>query len=121
MAIALTLLAVLTFSLFPLMLVASGSVESPFYFSAALRLERPVTYSVCLMTYYRRLLADPAVRKILLRRLLGWGLVAALTERFDVVLYALSAHYIDIAITRILFETWPLPPLVLMYLLLRDG
>ena len=125
-AVGYMLISVAVSSMAPLMIAVVGVGHVPFLFTAAMQVGGMLGYLFLLLARYRSLLVDPrvwaAVRGHVLRldhRAIWFflGIVSGL----DYALFVWSTRFIDISVTTILFETWPLFLVLLMAVLYRGA
>ena len=125
-AVGYMLISVAVSSMAPLMIAVVGVGHVPFLFTAAMQVGGMSGYLFLLFARYRSLLVDPrvwaAVRGHVLRldhRTIWFflGVVSGL----DYALFVWSTRFIDISVTTILFETWPLFLVLLMAVLYRGA
>ena len=103
----------LFYSLSPLLVAASGVSKSPFLFAGLMQLGGLLGYLALLGLRYHSLLADREVRAAIKRHLLdlrGAGplFVLGTLSGLDYVLFIWSTQFIDISVSTVLFELWPL-------------
>ena len=112
-AAGLSIAAVLLYSLYP---VAFGFVETenPYLFAAAWRIGVLLGYAVFLVTCYSDLLGEVSVRQLVWRRTLSWAMLWSAVGFFNTALYAWSISIVDVAVTAVLAEVWPIMLVVLM-------
>ena len=106
-AAALMLIAVVGSSLMPL-LVAVGGDDSPFLFNMALVIGNGLGSAVILLIAYRQLLFKRSVWRLIGSRILSVPMLIWVISYLDLAFYAWSTQFIDIAISAVLFETWPI-------------
>ena len=96
---------VVVYSLAPLVIAVSGVDRGPFLFNAALQLGGMAGYIVLLGVFYRPLVCDRSVIRVVRQRVVSWAIVLGVVSGLDYALFVWSTRFIDIAITTILFET----------------
>ena len=117
-AVALEGGAVILFSLFPA-LIAHANIESPYFFAAAWRVGVLLGYGAFLLVGYRDLVFNWPVWQLIGKRTATWAMLFWVIAFFDIPLYAWSAGTIDVAVTALLYEIWPIMLIVLMGRLFR--
>ena len=118
------LVSVVASSVAPLLVSVSGAAQFPFLFTAGMQAGGLFGCLLFLLVCHRPLLWDPRVRGALLVSVLRldrraiWFLLGTVSG-LDYALFAWSSRYVDVAVTTVLFETWPLFLVFLMALLYR--
>ena len=113
------LFSVLCYSFVPLLIVAAGGVDHPFFFNFAYRFGAFVGGFIFLLFVCRDLLLDPAVRGALWRRVRRWDFPLLLLPYFGYTAFAWSATLVDVSLTTVIVEAWPLFYIPLVEWLLR--
>ena len=109
------LVSVVTSSAAPLLVSVSGAAHFPFLFTAGMQAGGLFGCLIFLLARHRPLLCDPRVRGVLLGSVLRldrraiWFLLGTVSG-LDYALFAWSSRHVDVAVTMVLFETWPLFP-----------
>ena len=110
-ALGYMLITVVTSSLLPLVVYLAGGSGSPFLFNSGLRAGVCVGCLMFLVTFYRGVFFNRDALDLIRRRVFTWPnnklLIGAIIHAFDFALFAWSVKFIDIAVSAILFETWP--------------
>ena len=119
-AMAYMLAAVLFYSFIPLVIAGSNGVESPFLFNAVWRCGVVVGCFLTLFAFYWRLLLNRNVLRVAAQHTVGWAIFWATIGNFDYALFAWSTRFVDISISTVLFETWPIAFILLTAWLLRE-
>ena len=101
------LLATLCYSLVPLLLVALDGTESPFLFNAAYRLGAVVGSLSFLLIFYRDLLFASPVLALMWRRFENWTIILVIVPYFGYTAFTWSVRYVDVSLTTIVQEIWP--------------
>lgn len=111
-AVSYMLIAVLAFSVLPLVVNLAGGSESPFLFNAGLRLGVAIACLAFLASLYRHTLAEHKDLAVIKKHIWRWKhnklLVWAVIGSFDYALFAWSIQFIDIAVSAVLFEIYPI-------------
>ena len=113
------LVAVLGSSLLPLAISIGGGSEAPFLFSASIRLGLLVGSLIFLMVIYKSLFFRWATWVIVLQNIVSLPILLFIIAHFDFTFFALSTRYIDVSVTTILFESWPIFMIFVVGLLFR--
>ena len=116
-ATALMLVAVGSYSLIPLLIAVSQGGENPLLFVGLWRIGALGSYAVLMVVAYRPLLRADILGLVVGRLLTAryrWLVLFTILSTADYALFALSTKFIDIAITSVLFEAWPLITMVLL-------
>ena len=125
-AVGYMLVSVAVSSMAPLMVALVGVGHVPFMFTAAMQVGGMSGYLFLLFARYRRFLVDPRVWKAVFGHVVRldhrtvWFLLG-IVSGLDYALFVWSTRFIDISVTTILFETWPLFLVLLMAVLYRDA
>ncbi len=123
------LLALLGYSFVPLLIIWSRGSESPFLFNGCLTLGLVFSYLPYILVMHRDLLAERRFYSLVWRRLFPHGRILSsssiafflmVVNNFEFALYSWSARFVDISVTAILFETWPIVLVFLIGWLYRD-
>ena len=118
-AIAFMLAAVIGYSLIPLAIALSGGEENPFYFNAAMNVGICVGLTAFLATAYRSQVRNKEVLKLVRRRAYSLPFALVAVNNFGYAMFALSARFIDISVTAILYEVSPIFVILLTAWLFR--
>ena len=113
------LAAVIGYSLIPLAIALSGGEENPFYFNAAMNVGICVGLTAFLATAYRSQIRNREVLKLVRRRAYSWPFALIAVNNFGYAMFALSARFIDISVTAILYEVSPIFVILLTAWLFR--
>ena len=119
-AVALMIAATAGYSLVPLVIAMAGGAESPFLLNAGLTLGLCIGYLPAVWHGYAELVRDRRVRAAIARRIPSWPILFMVVNNFEFAFFAWSAKYVDIAVTAILFETWPVLLIALTLWLYRN-
>ena len=116
-AVKFMLIATLGYSFVPLLIALGGGAENPFLFNGCLTLGLVLSYLPYLLVTHRELLTKPKLRKLIRERIFpsgrlfslsGLAMLLMIVNNFEFAVYAWSARFVDIALSAILFETWPI-------------
>ena len=119
-AAVLMLIAVIGSSLVPLAIAIGGGGEVPFLLSASIRLGLFIGSLTFLIIAYRTLFFDRGIWALVSQRLLSLPIILFIVAHFDFAFFALSTRFIDISITTILFESWPIFLILTVWWLFRN-
>ena len=97
-------LSVVGASLLPLAIVFGNGGDSPFLFSAAMRLGHVLAFCAFLAATFRRILLRRDVLWLVVRRVLAWSMLISIASRFEFALFAWATHFINISAVVMLFE-----------------
>ena len=97
------LLAVIGFSLIPLVVARGEGVENPLLFNAGWRLGVVLGCLLVLGVFYRSLIQKTAILNMIRERIFSWAIFS-----HCLAVFTWSTRYIDISIAVILLETWPI-------------
>ena len=84
-----------------------AAAANPFFYNAGLRLGSVLAYRAILLIFYRRILFDPQVPRATARNFPTWPTIWVLVNYLEYAFFAHSTRFLDISISTILFETWP--------------
>ena len=123
-AVGFMLVSAIAASLIPLLINFSGGSDTPFLFNVAFRIGISMASLLILFFFYRKTLLNKRAFSILGRRIFVWPyngyFVLGMANTLDYALFAWSVQFIDVAISALLFETWPVFTLFLMAFFFRE-
>lgn len=93
---------------FVLLGVAQAGQVPVFYLAFWTRLGIFFLVSVVFLTFYGRLLSEPAVLRFLVRRLWSWEVLLISASYLDFALMSLSFRFAEAQVVVVIFEVWPL-------------
>ncbi len=109
--------AVFCYSWIPLVIALTGGADNPFLFSGAWRLGALLTYVAFLKVMYGPLLNRDTFA-LIARRFLSakyrWLVLLTFASTADYALFALSVRFIDVPVTAVLFELWPIVAMLVL-------
>ena len=114
------LVSVLFFSFIPLAIARGGGIESPFLFNAGWRFGVAAGCLLFLLAFYRPLLLSKSFWAAAGVGAVSWSAFWSLFVSLDYALFSASARFIDVSISAVLFELWPILMIVLIARLLPD-
>lgn len=113
------LFAVFCYSGIPLVIALTSGSENPSLFSGTYRIGALLTYLLFLRLVYAPLF-NRETFTLLARRFMSakyrWLILLTFASTADYALFALSTRFIDISVTAVLFELWPI---VTMFILAK--
>ena len=113
------LFAVFCYSGIPLVIALTSGSDNPSLFSGTYRIGALLTYLVFLRLVYAPLF-NRETFTLLARRFMSakyrWLILLTFASTADYALFALSTRFIDISVTAVLFELWPI---VTMFILAK--
>ena len=101
-------IATVGYSLVPLVIALGGGTESPFLLNAGISLGRVIGSLPFLLYAYRDVVRHRSVLAAVARRVPSWPMLFMLIMGFQFTFFAWSTRFINISVTAILFETWPI-------------
>lgn len=116
-AVKFMVIATLGYSFVPLLIALGGGVENPFLFNGCLTLGLVLSYLPYLLVKHRELLTSPRLLPLIRERIFpsgrvfsvsGLAMLLMIVNNFEFAVYAWSARFVDIALSAVLFETWPI-------------
>ena len=107
-------------SLIPLMFVWGSGEDSPFLFNAAWRFGLVVGCAAFLLMAYPKISLDRKTLGVILPRLLSWAVLFTVIGNFDYTLFTWSLRFVDVSVSAILVEMWPIFLALLVYRLLGE-
>ena len=102
------LFSVLCYSFVPLLIVMAGGVERPFAFNALYRLCAGLGGLAFLLLTCRSVLLDPGARRLLRAGVHRWDFPLLCLPYFGYTAFAWSARLVDVSLTTVVVESWPL-------------
>ena len=117
----LMLLAAAGYSFIPLAVMLSGSSETPFLFSAGWRSGIAIGLTVFLAARFPQLFFNPAVWKLVGRRMFSPNVLLVMFAYFDVVLFAMSVRHLDVAVATMMMEISPILYILVLWFSHRDA
>lgn len=112
--------AVVAFSLLPLLLAWGAAAEGPFLFNAGFRLGTGIGYALFVFAFYQPILRDRNVLTLIVQHSTKWTMLFIVINYFEFALFAWSTQFVNIAVTVIIYETWPIFTIFLMARLLKE-
>ncbi len=107
-AISYMLVAVTLFSSLPLVIAWGGGVRTPFLFNAAMNAGVVLGCIVFMGILYRSLILNGANLRIIARRIFDPKIALSIAANFNFAFFAWSTRFVDVSVTAILFESWPI-------------
>ena len=107
-AIVYVLIAIFLFSLAPLFIARTSSVDSPFLFNCVWRIATGLGCLLFLLVTYRPLILNPDVWEKFLPKSVSWLMFGAFLHSFEYGFLAWSTRWLDVSIAAVLFELWPI-------------
>ena len=117
-ASGLMLVAVLSWSLFPLAFSLGGGSGSPLLSGGLWRLGVSLSGVSLLLLLFRPLLRDPVVLRLAVCRLPGWAAVPVVLNGFQLSLFFLASRIVDVSVVTVLMGLVPAVFVLLMYWLI---
>ena len=111
----------LLFSVIPLFIARSNGADNPFFLNAGWRLGLGSGCALALLAFYRSLVLAPAVRRQFIRSLPSRMLVWGCFTNFGYALFAWSTRYIEVSVTAVLYELWPILTIFIMARLFQES
>ena len=118
-AVGLMLTSGVCYSVIPLLLVRLGGGDDPFLFNSVYRFRGVIGALSFLVLFYRDLLLDRRVMEVVLIAVLDWRVVWVIIPYFSFTAFAWSLRYVDVTLTTIVQEIWPVFFIILTDRLLR--
>ena len=107
-AVGYMLAAVTLFSSLPLVIAWGGGGKTPFLFNAAMSAGVVLGCIVFIAVRYPSLALNGANLRLIARRAFHPMIGLSIVANFNFALFAWSTRYVDVSISAILFETWPI-------------
>lgn len=107
-AISYMLVAVTLFSSLPLVIAWGGGERTPFLFNAAMNAGVIIGCLVFMGLLYRSLILNGANLRIIARRIFDPKIALSIAANFNFAFFAWSTRFVDVSVTAILFESWPI-------------
>ncbi len=106
-AIGYMLVAVTLFSSLPLVISWGGGERTPFLFNAAMNAGIVLGCLGFMAVFYRRLILSGANLRLISRRIFDPKIALSIVANFNFALFAWSTRFVDVSVSAILFESWP--------------
>lgn len=119
-AAGLMLASALGLSLNPLLISLGHGDESPFLFNASLKLGLIIGSLFFLITVHWTLVRSRSILSLLWRRAFSWAILIAIIGNFEFAMFGWSTRFIDISVTTILYEIWPIFMILLLPRLYKE-
>lgn len=119
-AVAYMLLAVTFFSSLPLIIAWGGGGQAPFLFNAGMSGGMALGCLLFVAAFYRRLLFNWDSLRLIRKRMFNIYIALSIVANFNFAVFAWSTRFVDVSITAILFETWPIFIILIMERLFRS-
>ena len=108
-ALVYMLVAAFGYSWAPLLIAWGNGSDNPFFFNAGWRLGVVAGCLCVLLVGYRKLLTNKEAMRFVAGRVVSWWIaLTVLCANFDYALLAWSATFIDISMSAIIFEVYPI-------------
>ena len=107
-AIGYMLVAVTLFSSLPLVIAWGGGERAPFLFNAAMNAGVVLACLVFMTALYRSLIFNGANLRIIARRIFDIKIGLSIFANFNFAFFAWSTRFVDVSVSAILFESWPI-------------
>lgn len=107
-AIGYMLIAALSISFIPVLIALAEGSRSPFLFNAGWRLGVAMGCLFFLFAFYWRLLCNRAILSLVMKRTASWAILLAIVGNCEYVFFTWSGQFVDISVTTVLYEIWPL-------------
>ena len=107
------LLSVIGYSLIPPLIAWGDGAASPFLFNASMTFGLVIGYSAFLLAGHWVLVRNREVLSLIWRHTFSWAILFTAISYFDFALFAWSARLVDISVTAVLFEIWPILVIIL--------
>ena len=123
-AVGYMVIAVMSFSLIPLVVYVSGGSQAPLIFNAWFRAGIMLGSFSFLLVFYHRTFLDRNVLLLVWARVYRWPdnkfLLGTVLSTLEFVFLSWSVKYLDITTAAILFETWPVWVILLASWVFRE-
>ena len=107
-AVGYMLLAVVLGSLIPTLFVWGNAQTNPFLFNAGWRFGVAIGCLGFLIAFHSSLIFDKKVMGIIARRVPNWAMLFAVIGNLDFTMFTWSLRFIDVSISAVLIEIWPI-------------
>ena len=107
-AIGYMLVAVTLFSSLPLVIAWGGGERTPFLFNAAMNAGIVLGCVAFMGVFYRRLILDGFNLGLISRRIFDPKIGLSIVANFNFAMFAWSTRFVDVSVSAILFESWPI-------------
>ena len=117
----LMLVAAVGYSFVPLAVMLSGGSETPFLFNVGWRGGITIAYGIFLAARFPKLFFNLGVWKTIGRKMFSLNILLVMVGYFDVVLFAMSVEYLDVAVATMMMEISPIVYVVVLWFSHREG
>lgn len=107
-AVGYMLLTVVLGSLIPTLFVWGNAQTNPFLFNASWRFGVAIGCLGFLVAFHTSLIFDKKVMGIIARRVPNWAMLFAVIGSLDYTMFTWSIRFIDVSISAVLIEIWPI-------------
>ena len=102
------LAATVGFSLLPLVMALGGGRESPFLLAAGVMIGLVVGTTPFLLFAYGGVIRRRPVLIAIGKRAISWSIVLMAIKHFEFALFSWSLRFVDVSVSAILHESWPI-------------
>ena len=113
------LIAIVSYSLAPLVMDLNKGSETPFMFNAGWKIGGLVFCLSYLIAAHSSLLFSKKIIKLVWHHAFSVLMLIAIISGFDYALFAWSTRYVDTSVAAILYETWPIITILIIARLFR--
>ena len=113
------LIAIISYSLAPLVMDLNNGSETPFMFNAGWKLGGLAFCMSYLITVHSSLLFNKKIIKHVWHHAFSVLMLIAIISGFDYSLFAWSTRFVDTSVAAILYETWPIITILIIARLFR--
>ena len=96
------------YSLIPLAIALANGGESPFLFTAGFRLGAFAGQLVIVLVAYRSLVFNRAIWALIKLKVFSWLILGVVIGKTEYAFLAWSTYFIDISVSAVLYECWPI-------------
>ena len=115
------MIAVISFSAFPVFFKLGGADESPFLFTGIWNASVGIGVGAVILRMKREFLLNPAVIEDIKSHCKTWLMLVSVIGLCGFALFAWGLVYVDVSVASILYQTWPLFLIVLISFLFKDS
>ena len=113
-------LSVFCYSLVPLLLITLSGVDYPFIFNAVYRFGAVCGALLFLLCFYRDMLLDGLIVRLVWSRMRKMTILLVILPYFSYTAFAWSAAFVDVSLTTVILEFWPVLYIVLTGRMFRE-
>lgn len=96
------------YSLIPLAIAIASAGEAPFLFTAGFRLGAFIGQLAIVIVAYKSLAFNRQIWSLIRHRMFSWLILGVIVGKTEYAFLAWSTHFIDISVSAVIYECWPI-------------